>query len=87
MAYSLMGLFDIQLSINYGEGEQKAFFRLQQEIVKGCRDMSLSAWEGACSRYNDMFAAEPACFKGEPEVKIGQATANLTVRTFLVCED
>ena len=75
-----MGLFDIQLSVNYGEGGEKAFFRLQEEIVKGCRDMSLFAWEGACSRYNDMFAAEPACFKGGLEVELGQATANVTVR-------
>ncbi|KUJ07659.1 uncharacterized protein LY89DRAFT_712082 [Mollisia scopiformis] len=35
-AYSLMGLFDVNMPLLYGEG-QKAFFRLQQEDLKAIR--------------------------------------------------
>lgn len=33
-AYSLLGLFDVHLAPTYGEGETKAFMRLQEEILK-----------------------------------------------------
>jgi hypothetical protein len=33
-AYSLLGIFDIQLPLIYGEGAKNAFIRLQQEIDK-----------------------------------------------------
>ncbi|KXH68946.1 hypothetical protein CSAL01_09189 [Colletotrichum salicis] len=36
-AYSLMGLFDVNMPLLYGEGE-KAFFRLQEEITKKSDD-------------------------------------------------
>ncbi|KAF8196449.1 hypothetical protein BJ912DRAFT_955213 [Pholiota molesta] len=32
-AYSLMGIFNVSISIAYGEGAQRAFFRLLQEIL------------------------------------------------------
>lgn len=44
-AYCLMGLFDINMPLLYGEG-QKAFYRLQVEILKQTDDDSLFAWEG-----------------------------------------
>lgn len=44
MAYSLLGLFDINMPLLYGEGA-KAFFRLQEEILKETDDQSLFAWE------------------------------------------
>ncbi|KAF2730463.1 hypothetical protein EJ04DRAFT_545742 [Polyplosphaeria fusca] len=34
MAYCLLGLFDIQMPLLYGEGSKKAFLRLQEEIMK-----------------------------------------------------
>ncbi|KAH8708463.1 hypothetical protein GQ44DRAFT_628068 [Phaeosphaeriaceae sp. PMI808] len=34
MAYSLLGIFDIQMSLFYGEGREKAFKRLHQKIIK-----------------------------------------------------
>ncbi|KAH0445037.1 het domain-containing protein [Colletotrichum camelliae] len=43
MAYCLMGLFEINMPLLYGEGG-KAFIRLQQEIIKEHRDQSLFAW-------------------------------------------
>lgn len=42
-AYSLMGLFGIHMSIIYGEGE-KAFRRLQLEIMKSSDDQTIFAW-------------------------------------------
>ncbi|KAK0649333.1 hypothetical protein B0T16DRAFT_409853 [Cercophora newfieldiana] len=44
MAYSLQGIFGIAMSTIYGEGEQKAFFRLQEEIIKSTPDHSILAW-------------------------------------------
>ncbi|KAK7442000.1 hypothetical protein VKT23_016278 [Stygiomarasmius scandens] len=43
-AYCLMGLFGISMSPIYGEGGQKAFMRLQQEIMKISDDRSIFAW-------------------------------------------
>ncbi|XEV07396.1 hypothetical protein FSHL1_012683 [Fusarium sambucinum] len=42
-AYSLLGLFDVNMPLIYGEG-QKAFYRLQVEIMKLSNDDSLFAW-------------------------------------------
>ncbi|KAJ8106240.1 hypothetical protein OPT61_g9667 [Boeremia exigua] len=43
MAYSLLGIFNINMPLLYGEGE-KAFARLQEEIMKDNNDQSLFAW-------------------------------------------
>lgn len=43
MAYCLMGLFSVNMPLLYGEGE-KAFIRLQEEIMKDSDDHSLFAW-------------------------------------------
>ncbi|KAL2128733.1 hypothetical protein VTI74DRAFT_8711 [Chaetomium olivicolor] len=43
MAYSLMGIFGVNMPIIYGEGEH-AFLRLQEEIIKGSDDHSIFAW-------------------------------------------
>lgn len=43
MAYCLMGLFDVNMPLLYGEG-QKAFIRLQLEIIKKSDDESIFAW-------------------------------------------
>ena len=42
-AYCLLGLFDINMPLLYGEGK-KAFFRLQEELIKCSNDASLFAW-------------------------------------------
>ena len=43
-AYSLMGLFDVNMPLLYGEGGRKAFIRLQTEILKISDDESIFAW-------------------------------------------
>ena len=43
LAYSLLGLFEINMPLIYGEGN-KAFFRLQSEIIRSSKDQSIFAW-------------------------------------------
>lgn len=43
LAYCLLGIFDVNMPLLYGEGE-KAFVRLQEEIMKDSMDQSLFAW-------------------------------------------
>ncbi|KAK8055664.1 hypothetical protein PG993_000891 [Apiospora rasikravindrae] len=43
VAYSLMGLFDVNMPLLYGEGK-KAFTRLQEEILKDTDDQTIFAW-------------------------------------------
>ncbi|KAH8891990.1 HET-domain-containing protein [Thozetella sp. PMI_491] len=43
LAYCLLGIFDVNMPLLYGEGE-KAFLRLQEEILKSTADYSLFAW-------------------------------------------
>ncbi|KAL8955751.1 MAG: hypothetical protein Q9193_006510, partial [Seirophora villosa] len=43
MAYCLLGIFDVNMPLLYGEG-RKAFRRLQYEILKESNDESIFAW-------------------------------------------
>jgi hypothetical protein len=64
LAYCLLGLFDVNLPLIYGEG-QKSFLRLQEEIMKGTHDQSLFAWEridGVGSFPENILASAPICF-------------------------
>ena len=44
IAYCLMGIFNVNMPLLYGEGN-KAFIRLQEEIIKDSEDQSLFAWQ------------------------------------------
>ncbi|KAF4631600.1 hypothetical protein G7Y89_g6537 [Cudoniella acicularis] len=48
IAYCLIGIFGINLPLLYGEGE-RAFIRLQEEIMRSSDDQSLFAWEDKSS--------------------------------------
>lgn len=73
MAYCLLGIFDINMPLLYGEG-LKAFMRLQEEIIKTSNDLSIfSILHGAISAssstvnrlsriYADLFAPSPRSF-------------------------
>ncbi|KAH7408790.1 heterokaryon incompatibility protein-domain-containing protein [Phaeosphaeria sp. MPI-PUGE-AT-0046c] len=43
MAYCLLGIFDVNMPLLYGEGK-KAFLRLQEEIIRVVNDASIFAW-------------------------------------------
>ncbi|KAI8943117.1 hypothetical protein NX059_001148 [Plenodomus lindquistii] len=64
-AYSLLGIFDIHMPLLYGEGE-KAFLRLQEEILKTTDDYSLFAWCATTthqSTYRGLLARSPLEFQ------------------------
>lgn len=44
MTYCLLGIFNINMPMLYGEGRVKAFLRLQEQIIKQSTDMSIFAW-------------------------------------------
>ena len=47
-AYSLMGIFAVNMSLKYGEGEN-AFLRLQQAILKQYEDYTIFCWTSSSS--------------------------------------
>ena len=44
ISYCLMGIFNVNMPLLYGEGGEKAFVRLQEELLKSSDDQSLFAW-------------------------------------------
>lgn len=68
LAYCLIGIFDVNMPLLYGEGG-KAFIRLQEEIMNQVQDDTLFAW---CSDadsasqypYRGLFASSPRDFRG-----------------------
>lgn len=64
IAYSLLGIFDVNMPLLYGEGE-KAFERLQEEIIRYSNDASIFTWTGdSPSSRNGMLARSPEGFIG-----------------------
>ncbi|KAI2888328.1 hypothetical protein CBS76997_8234 [Aspergillus niger] len=59
-AYSLMGIFNVNMPLIYGEGEN-AFIRLQEEIMRISDDQSLFAWTSSDDR-GGLLATSPAAF-------------------------
>ncbi|KAF2489671.1 hypothetical protein BU16DRAFT_585902 [Lophium mytilinum] len=64
-AYSLMGLFNVNMPMIYGERE-KAFLRLQQHIIQQTKDESIFAWTmepgDASPRYSSLYAPSPSVY-------------------------
>jgi len=58
VAYSLLGIFDINMPLLYGEGT-RAFVRLQEEIIKKLNDDSIFAWGIESSRRTNIRAIAP----------------------------
>lgn len=63
VAYCLLGIFDVNMPMMYGEGP-KAFERLQEEIIKQTTDMSIFAWKAKdkSQQYRGILAQSPAEF-------------------------
>lgn len=60
-AYSLFGLFEVNLPLLYGEGN-RAFTRLQQEIIRQSNDQSIFFWNSPGHGFCPLFATAPADF-------------------------
>ena len=72
ITYCLLGLFDISMPMLYGEGN-RAFIRLQEEIVKRYDDQSLFAWTWDTSvapvaKYSGLFARSPNDFADSGDI-------------------
>ena len=64
-AYSLMGLFNVNMPMIYGEGK-RAFIRLQEEIMKDSADETLFAWRDLGAKDDDevgLLATSPKMFE------------------------
>lgn len=70
IAYSLLGIFDVNMPMLYGEG-RKAFVRLQEEIMQRNADQSIFIWfpnepqtpSGHGRQVKNLFASSPADFR------------------------
>ena len=77
IAYCLLGIFDIMMPMIYGEGD-RAFIRLQEELIKRTRDASVFAWglpseTSAPAHFEDItsagiFATSPAHFANSSHI-------------------
>jgi hypothetical protein len=68
-AYSLMGLFNINMPMIYGEREN-AFLRLQQHIIQKSMDESIFAWSmrHTTGAYSGLYAPSPLAYIDSSEV-------------------
>lgn len=69
IAYSLLGLFDVNMPLLYGEGGPKAFVRLQLKIMRKSADSSLFAWADPFPVSSSEFRLNP----GEGEENMSEA--------------
>jgi hypothetical protein len=87
-AYSLMGLFNVFMLMLYGEGE-RAFIRLQEEIMKRSEDYTIFAWETTepQSEQCGLFAKSPSEFGRwtRPEGKIRERLPLISQYRSLEC--
>lgn len=81
MAYSLVGLFNIDMDVRYGQTGTTAFIRLQEEFLKKGADDSLFVWRmpqnGVGGRIPGwapdewgLLAAEPSWFKDSGRITV-----------------
>ncbi|KAG0700212.1 hypothetical protein DFH29DRAFT_1056381 [Suillus ampliporus] len=88
IAYSLFGIFSVQLPILYGENKENALGRLLQEIVARSGDITALAWVGHPSQFNSCLPADissyatPPCalpLLSEDEIKTAVSSLHQTV--------
>ncbi|KAG2117648.1 hypothetical protein BD769DRAFT_1777979 [Suillus cothurnatus] len=66
IAYSLFGVFGIQLPILYGENAQNALGRLLQEIIARSGDITALDWIGQPSEFNSCLPADITSYAAPP---------------------
>jgi len=67
IAYSLFGLFEVNLPLLYGEGK-RAFVRLQEEIIRRTHDHSIFVWSPGKGGTTSLFAVSPTDFKHSGDI-------------------
>ena len=68
-AYCLLGLFDVNMPLLYGEGRVKAFLRLQEEIITRSNDETIFAWTTPNVSCCGMLATSPSEFANSGYVR------------------
>ncbi|KAH7142640.1 HET domain protein [Dactylonectria estremocensis] len=71
-AYCLLGIFDVNMPMMYGEGA-RAFIRLQEAIAGESNDFSLFAWKASADdhqMYRGVFATSPSEFRGSASIRV-----------------
>ncbi|KAG1821968.1 uncharacterized protein BJ212DRAFT_1585854 [Suillus subaureus] len=63
IAYSLFGIFDVNLPVIYEEKRQKALGRLLQEIIAHSGDITSLDWVGQSSSFNSCLPAANSSYK------------------------
>jgi ankyrin repeat protein len=76
LTYCLIGIFGVGMPMLYGEGE-RAFIRLQEEIMKISDDHSLFAWE-SFGHDGGLLAASPAAFLNSNKIIPLDSSSNLS---------
>jgi hypothetical protein len=79
-AYCLFGLFGVRMPMLYGEGD-RAFIRLQEEIMKHTADHSLFAWSSNEPGARGLLARSPADFVGCADIIVTRERWNKTPYT------
>ncbi|KAK7956531.1 uncharacterized protein PG986_005753 [Apiospora aurea] len=79
IAYCMLGLFEINMPLLYGEG-MRAFTRLQEEILRSTNDHTIFCWtwnEHVPSNWVSMLAPAPGMFKDSADYVAKRAPGNL----------
>uniref|UniRef100_L2FG01 Het domain protein n=1 Tax=Colletotrichum fructicola (strain Nara gc5) TaxID=1213859 RepID=L2FG01_COLFN len=72
VAYCLMGVYGVNMPMLYGEGD-RAFLRLQEEIMKQSDDQSLFAWvdlSASTETYHGLLAKSPLNFEYSNSIEL-----------------
>lgn len=77
-AYSLLGIFDVNMPLLYGEGS-KAMRRLQEEILRRTTELSILAWDSNLANgANQALAASASQFRGCQDIVLSEASRTIT---------
>ncbi|KAK8051648.1 hypothetical protein PG993_003033 [Apiospora rasikravindrae] len=79
IAYCMLGLFEINMPLLYGEG-MRAFTRLQEEILRSTNDHTIFCWawnDQVPSNWVSMLAPAPCMFKDSADYVTKMAPGNL----------
>jgi len=82
IAYCLLGIFDVNMPLLYGEGQERAFYRLQQEILRTSSDQTIFVWSnhlsaggggGLDSSIDNALASSPSCFNSHTSYEVARS--------------
>ena len=82
-AYCLLGIFDVNMPLLYGEGERHAFERLQRQILAQTEDSTLLAWGYQIENSeHSLLASSPREYKNCTNVSMLSEDAAGSFRSF-----